>query len=152
MYFIAVLVLLLLVVFLIFVGRQSASTQRSRKSRREIWQDDGSDLSILSIALPQVIPHTSPDSFPEARSDDASPDSFPEVRSHDASVDNYATDHEVASCVSVSSVDYGSSSDSMGGGLGSALADAIDSGGSSFGGFDGGSDFGGDSTTDGSSS
>jgi len=143
MYFIAVLVLLLFVVFLVFVGRQSASVRRGRKSRRGIWQDAGSDLPILSITPPQDIEHIN---------------SVHEVSYHDDSVGNYATDNVVDSGVSGTSVDYGASHDSRGGDLGSALADAIDGGGSSFGGFDsgsdfsGGSDFGGGSITDGSSS
>ena len=137
MYYIAVLALLLFVVFLLFAGRQSASVQRSRKSRTGIWQDTGSNLSILSTAPPQEIPNTN---------------SVHEVRSyHDASVGNYAIDNVVDSSVSVSSVDYGTSYDS-GGDLGSGLADAIDGSGSSFGGFDSGSDYGGGGATDGSSS
>jgi hypothetical protein len=134
MYFIAVLVLLFFLVFLVFARRQSAPVQRSRKSQREIWQDSGSDLSILSTAPLQDILHTN------------------------------VAHEVVDSGVSVSSVDYGTSYDSGGGNLGSALADAIDSSGSSFSGFDsssdfggggdfsGGSDLGGGSTTDGSTS
>jgi hypothetical protein len=149
MYFIAVLALLLFLVFLIFASRQSASVQRSRKSRREIWQDTGSDFSILSTAPLQDIPHT---------------DAANELSYHHTSVGNHATDNVVDSGVSVSSVDFGTNYDSGGGDLGSALADAIDGGGSSFSGFDsgsdfggggdfsGGSDFGGGSTTDGSTS
>jgi hypothetical protein len=149
MYFIAALALLLFLVFLIFFGRQSTSVQRSRKLQRGIWQDSGSELSILSTAPPQDITHTN---------------ATHEMSYYDASVGNYATDNIVDSGVSVSSVDYGTSYDSGGGALGSALGDAIDGGGSSFGGFDsgsdfggggdfsGGTDFGGGSTTDGSSS
>ena len=145
----AILALLLLfVVFLIFVGRQSASVQRTRKSQRGIWQDTGSDLSILSAAPLQDIPHTN---------------ATDEVSYHHPSVSNYPPNNVVDSGVSVSSVGYGTSYDSGGGDLGSALAGAID-GGSSFSGFDsgsavggggdfsGGSDFGGGSTTDGSTS
>ena len=128
MFFVAVLAFILLLVFLIFVGRQSASVQSSRKSRRETWQDTGADLSILSTAPLQDIPHTN---------------ATQELSYHDASVGNYATDNMVDSGVSVSSVDYGTSYDSGGGDLGSALAGAIDGGGSNFGGFDSGSDFGG---------
>ncbi len=137
MLFVAVLALLLLG-FLIFVGRQSGSIQSSRKSRGETWQDTGSDVSILSTAPLQDISHTN--------------NTTQEVSYHDASIGNYATDNMVDSGVNVSGVDYGTSYDSGGGDLGSALAGAIDGGGSNFGGFDSGSDFGGGSTTDGSSS
>jgi hypothetical protein len=148
MFFIAVLALLFIVVFLIFVGRQSASVQRTKKSQRGIWQNTESDLSILSVAPLQDIPHSN---------------ATDEVSYHHASVSNYATDNVVDSGVVVSSIDSATNYDSGGGDLGSALAGAIDSG-SSFSGFDsssavggggdfsGGCDFGGGSTTDGSTS
>jgi hypothetical protein len=117
MYFFAVLGLLLFGVFLIFVGRQSASVQRGRKYRRRILQDNGSDLSILSIAPNYDIP-------------------VHEVGYHDAPVGNYASDNVVDG-------NDGTSYDSGGGDLGSALADTINEDGNSFGGFDSGSDFGG---------
>jgi hypothetical protein len=139
MYLFPVLALLLFVVFLIFVGRQSASVQRNRKSQRNIWPDANSDLSLLSPAPPQDMPDTLPGSVHEATY-------------HNAPVGNYATDSVVDGSVSVGCVDYGSSGDSTGGELGGALADAIDAGGSSFDAFDSGSDFGGSSTSDGSSS
>ena len=140
MFFVAVLVLLLFLVFLMAVGRQSTSVQRSRKPQREIWQDNGSEPSILSMAVPPDIPHTN--------------------AAHEM---NSATGNVIDSSLSASSVDYSTSYDSGGGDLGSALAGAIDSGGSSFSGFDsgsdfggggdfsGGTDFGGGSTSDGSS-
>ena len=139
MYLFPVLALLLFVVFLIFVGRQSASVQRSRKSQRKIWPDANSDLSLLSTAPAQDIPHTLPGSVHEATY-------------HNAPVGNYGTDSVVDRSVSVGSVDCGSNDAFKGGELGGALADAVDGGGSSFGAFDSGSDFGGGSTSDGSSS
>ena len=119
MYFVLVLVLLLLV-FLIFVGSQSAPVQKRRKPRNGFSQDAGSELSILSIGPTQDIPPAL---------------SVPEATYVDASISNYASDN-IGSVVSVDNVDHGSSGD-FGGALGSALADGIDGGGSS-GAFDSG--------------
>ena len=126
MYFIVVLTILF-VVFLVF-GRQSASVKRGRKSRQRIWEDTGSDLSLLSTIPPQDISQTN---------------NVPDVSYYDGSAGNQASDNVVDSGVSVSNVDYGAGYDSVGGDLGSALAGAIDQGGSSFSGFDSGGDFGG---------
>ena len=116
MSFIAILGLILFGVLLIFAVRQSQPVQRGRRYRRQIFQDNGSDLSILSIAPTHNIP-------------------FDEVSYHDVPAGNHVSDN-------VADGDYQTSYDSGGGDLGSALADTINEDGKSFGGFDSGGDFG----------
>jgi hypothetical protein len=122
----------LALVLLLFVlnGRQSASVQRSRPSRKRIAPNGNSDLSSTS---------TDPFLFTQGPLDP-----FPEATHENAPVDNYATPSVVDS---VHFVDC--SGVSAGGELGSALADSIDAGQSSFGTFDSGSNFDSGTPSDG---
>lgn len=111
MFVFVVLALVLLVIFLLLIARQSGSIQSSSESQSEIWPDADSDRSLVSNDPPQTL-------F----------DSVHEAAYQNTPVDTYAPGSDV-------NFDYSSGDHATGGEVGNALADARDTG-SSVGGFE----------------
>lgn len=130
MFLFLVLALVLFVVFLTVIGRQSGSIQGGKSRKKEMWPDANSDLSLgLTDASSSLL------------------GSVHEDIHQNAAVVNCATDSVVNIDLSTDFVDYSSNTYS-GGELGTALADAIDGGGNSAGAFDScSSDFGAGGTS-----